>query len=286
MKHQEVSEETQEKAALYALGALSQHETRAFEDHLHEGCDVCKAELSEFQDVISALDAGVAEEAPPAYIRDLLAARISREPQIESPQIESPQIESPQIAAQRPAQPVAVRKEAAQPAPVASGSRRIIPWTIAAALAIAALALFLSWRQARQDADSTRQQLASARSESEDLRAQVGQLQGDPKVIRLVGQAPAPGASAQIYWDVAKRNWVVSANLPPAPEGKVYQLWFVTPDAKINAGLIKPDDKGYGFSVINLPSDLAGLVAAAITLEPEGGSVTPTLPIYAVGETG
>lgn len=131
-----------------------------------------------------------------------------------------------------------------------------------------------------------RQQLASARSESDDLRAQVGQLQGDPKVIRLAGQAPAPGASAQIYWDVAKRNWVVAVSLPPPPEGKVYQLWFVKPDAQVSAGLIRPNDQGYGFAVINVPSDLEGLKAAAITLEPEGGSASPTLPIYAMGEAG
>ena len=271
LKHQEVSEETQEKAALYALGALSQHETRAFELHLHEGCDVCKADLSQFQDVIGALDAGVAEEDPPAYIRDLLLARISREPQLPS---------------QRPSQPVAVSEQTARATPAASGFGRIIPWTIAAALAIAAIALLISWRQTRQEADSTRQQLASARSESEELRSQVGELQGDPKVIRLVGQAPAPGASAQIYWDVAKRNWVVAVNLPPPPEGKVYQLWFVKADGQISAGLIRPNDKGYGFSVINLPPDLAGLKAAAITLEPEGGSPSPTQPIYAVGEAG
>ena len=40
MRHDRATEETRETAALYALGALSQHEARAFEIHLAEGCDV------------------------------------------------------------------------------------------------------------------------------------------------------------------------------------------------------------------------------------------------------
>lgn len=271
MKHLEVSEEIREKAALYALGALSQHEARAFEVHLLEGCGVCHTELSDFQDVVSALNAGYQEETPPAYLRDLLAARISREPQT-----------SRQIS-ERPA---AVREETARVPPAASGRKGIVPWAIAAVFAIAALALFASWRQIKQEADSARQQLATARGEADELRAQVSQPRLNPKVIQLAGGQPAPGSSGQIYWDKENNNWVVAVNLPPLPEGKVYQLWFVKSDGPVSAGLIKPNDRGYGFSVINVPPDLGSLETAAITLEPEGGSALPTSPIYAQGKAG
>jgi anti-sigma-K factor RskA len=76
---------------------------------------------------------------------------------------------------------------------------------------------------------------------------------------------------------------VVTADLPPAPEGKVYQLWFVTPDAKISAGLINLDKNGHGFTAVQFPPSVTQLAAAAITLEPEGGSEQPTMPIYALG---
>ena len=77
---------------------------------------------------------------------------------------------------------------------------------------------------------------------------------------------------------------MVTADLPPAPEGKVYQVWFVTPTAKISAGLISPNNTGHGFTVVQFPSNIGMLVAAAITLEPEGGSQQPTMPIYALGK--
>ena len=55
MKHELDAEEYQEKAALYALGALSQHEARAFERHLAEGCSSCEAELIQFEEVTGEL---------------------------------------------------------------------------------------------------------------------------------------------------------------------------------------------------------------------------------------
>ncbi len=131
-----------------------------------------------------------------------------------------------------------------------------------------------------------RQQLASARGEAEELRARASQPPLDPKVIQLAGEQPAPGSSGQIYWDKENNNWVVAVSLPPPPEGKVYQLWFIKPGGPVSAGFIKPNEKGYGFNVINVPPDLASLDAAAITLEPEGGSESPTLPIYAQGKAG
>ena len=281
MKHQEVSEETREKAALYALGSLSQLEARAFEAHLREGCDVCAAELSEFQGVVGALDSGFAEEAPPPYLRDLLAVRISREPQ-EPFQKEIPRRE----ISHRPDRTDDARREVAPALPAPSRRGAILPWAVAAAFAVAALSLFVSWKQTRQEADSARQQLASVSGEAQELRARLNEPPTDPRVIRLDGQPPAPDSSGQIYWDKANNNWVVAVNLPRPPQGKVYQLWFVKPDVKINAGLIKLDEKGYGFSVINVPPEIGSLDAAAITLEPEGGSAAPTLPIYAFGKAG
>lgn len=281
MKHQEVSEETSEKAALYALGSLSQLEARAFEVHLREGCDVCTAELSEFQDVVGAIGSGFAEEAPPPYLRDLLAARISREPQ-EAARKETSRKEISQGSAPTGE----ARREAAPPLPPPSARGAILPWAVAAAFAVAALSLFVSWRQTRQEADSARQRLAAASGEAQEMRARLNEPPSDPRVIRLDGQPPAPDSSGQIYWDKGNNNWVVAVNLPRPPRGKVYQLWFVKPDAKISAGLIKLDERGYGFSVINVPPEIGSLDAAAITLEPEGGSDAPTLPIYAFGKAG
>lgn len=63
-------------AMLYALGTLSQHEARAFEEHLGDGCADCKAELESFEITVRALGFSAPEELPPARIREDLMARI------------------------------------------------------------------------------------------------------------------------------------------------------------------------------------------------------------------
>jgi len=76
------------------------------------------------------------------------------------------------------------------------------------------------------------------------------------------------------------------ADLPPPPKGKVYQLWVVTnKNETISAGLITTDESGRGFRATRVPADIE-IAAAAITLEPEGGSQQPTMPIYTMGAAG
>ena len=79
MKHSEVHTDLIENAALYALGALSQDEARFFEKHLGEGCDLCKAEVEAFGDVVAALSFGVAEETPSEEVKKKLQLRLGED---------------------------------------------------------------------------------------------------------------------------------------------------------------------------------------------------------------
>ena len=65
-------------AALYALGALSQHEARSFEAHLAEGCDICQGELESFEQTVRAVAFSAAEAEPPARVRAELLATVSK----------------------------------------------------------------------------------------------------------------------------------------------------------------------------------------------------------------
>jgi anti-sigma factor ChrR (cupin superfamily) len=73
MKHQTV-EEAVERASLYALGALDEHEARSFETHLAEGCDVCAREVESFDPVVAALGACPSTAAPSPTVREKLSA--------------------------------------------------------------------------------------------------------------------------------------------------------------------------------------------------------------------
>jgi anti-sigma-K factor RskA len=66
---------------------------------------------------------------------------------------------------------------------------------------------------------------------------------------------------------------LVTRNMPAAPQGKVYELWLqTTGGAMVPAGLMKEA----GSRTVLLQGDAASATAAGITVEPEGGSESPT----------
>jgi anti-sigma-K factor RskA len=311
LKYEKTTEEKQEQAALYALGALSQHEAQAFEHQLSDGDSQVGEDLEAFEKVVAALGYIAESAAPPPYLLDVLTMRIQKEEQIAAP---APILQFPErssantqsVSGSGPnIQPQVSRTpQTVSPFPEVKPTRKssalsFIPWALAATFAVAALVGIWSWRTARQESDALKNQIAAVQSQTEQLRNQINQENDkvfelarinqalrspNSRVIELAGQEVAPSSTASIYWDTSGSQWVVAANLPPAPEGKVYQLWFVTAEAKISAGLLKTDNKGHGFSVVDVPKEITSIAAAAITLEPAGGSAQPTMPIYTVGK--
>lgn len=287
MRHDSITENGQELAALYALGALTQHEARAFESHLQDGCDDCKSEIEKFESVVGTLGFSAEPAAPPAYLRDLLTARIEKEKQGQA----NTDLQTASVI------PFPERAKSTHRSPAATSSShgfRLLPWAVAASLLIALAYTILSWQTERKNRQALSVETAELRDKlnRESTRqkelAQINAVLVSPQrvTIKLDGQQEvAPSASANVYWDVAEKRWIVSADLPPAPAGKVYQLWVITPDEeKLSVGLIEQDDKGHGFTVFDISSNVPDVVAAAITLEPKGGSKQPTLPIYAMGK--
>jgi len=75
-----------------------------------------------------------------------------------------------------------------------------------------------------------------------------------------------------------KKAVIVTANMPAAPEGKVYELWLQQGTAMVRAGLMPTGQA----NTVLLEGDAASAQAVGITIEPAGGSDTPTLPPVAV----
>lgn len=106
-------------------------------------------------------------------------------------------------------------------------------------------------------------------------------------IITLVGQKVAPTATAKIYWNKKTATVYVDASgLPEPPEGKVYQIWslqlspILTPTS---IGLLE-NFKGNNEKLfaVNRSNDAQ---AFGITLEPIGGSKTPTMEqLYTLGK--
>lgn len=105
-------------------------------------------------------------------------------------------------------------------------------------------------------------------------------------VIALAGQEVSPQSYARVYWNkTTKTVHIDAAGLPEPPEGMVYQVWALklNPLTPTSIGLLE-NFKGNSkriFSVDNANE----AEAFGITLEPAGGSVSPTLEqLYTLGK--
>ena len=93
---------------------------------------------------------------------------------------------------------------------------------------------------------------------------------------------PEPGI--QLFWDRQRNRAIINGfRLKPVPDGQAYQLWFIKDGKPVPSVTFKPGPDGHA-RVERIPVPEGGaLSAAAVTVEPEGGSPQPTSPIVLVG---
>jgi anti-sigma-K factor RskA len=104
------------------------------------------------------------------------------------------------------------------------------------------------------------------------------------RVTLVAAKSPPQPQGKAIYMRNRASLIFMASNLPAAPPQKAYELWLIpAKGAPIPAGVFKPDAHGNA-NVINppLPPDTEAK-AFAITVEPEAGSSTPTMPIMMMG---
>jgi len=105
--------------------------------------------------------------------------------------------------------------------------------------------------------------------------------------VTLGGQAVSPTSFAKVYWNKDTRTtYIDAAGLPKPPKGMVYQVWslklspVLTPTS---IGLLDNFDQNEQKIFAVDQTDSAE--AFGITLEPAGGSLTPTMEqLYTLGK--
>ncbi len=104
-------------------------------------------------------------------------------------------------------------------------------------------------------------------------------------IITLAGQEIAPTAYAKAYVNRAKKETYIDlAGLPKAPEGKVYQVWALKLDPLTPTSIGIIDDSTLQNGIFKVDNNETAQ-AFGITLEPAGGSPTPTLEqLYVLGK--
>lgn len=105
-------------------------------------------------------------------------------------------------------------------------------------------------------------------------------------VVELSSTGVRP-PTARMFWDRATNRWTLFAHGLPAPKpGRTYELWLVTTDKKIPAGIFKPAGDGSAVVRATYTLEAADLKAIAITDEPAGGVSAPTGAVILAGAAG
>jgi anti-sigma-K factor RskA len=266
-------DELKHDAAAYALGALEPAERAAFEAHL-ASCAECTADVRQLRVTASALPHAVPQVSPPPSLRAKVLDQAVRGSGSSDPA--------------NSAGTVTLVRE-----------RRGLPgWLqIAAMLVIGAgVAVYAQRMQARvsnleAQLQQAQAQVASADRLTAELRTVAFSAQSamgvfaapDVARIDLAGQPVAATARARALWSRQRGMVFTVANLPPLPAGRVYQVWVVTAQAPVSAGLLTPDASGGGSVYFETPVDILPPVAVAVTLEPAGGVPAPTGERYLIG---
>jgi anti-sigma-K factor RskA len=261
-------DELKHDAAAYALGALEPAERAAFEAHLTE-CGECTADVRLLRLAAAALPHAVPQLSPPPALRGRILG---------------------QAAGGR-------RAVDSGTGPVVQ-PRGLPAWMQIAALLVIGAGLFMYAQRMQARVSSLEARLAQAQAQVANADRQTAEARTvalraqsamgvfaalDVARIDLAGQPVARMARARALWSRQRGMVFTVSNLPPLPPGRVYQVWVVTAQAPVSAGLLTPDAQGGGSVYFETPVDILPPVAVAVTLEPAGGVPAPTGPRYLIG---
>ncbi|MCB0894912.1 MAG: anti-sigma factor [Nocardioides sp.] len=252
----------------YAVDALDDLERAAFERHLAQ-CAECQAEVASLQEAASMI-AETTTTAPPPALRDRVLGSIASVRPL-PPEVPSETASETSAADEPPAAPAALGPAAGDE--LAPRRRRRRPTLLAAAAAVVVLAGagVVVWQQPWSD-DSSQVQLSAT---DQVLQAT------DAKRTSL--DFPGGASATVTHSDSLHEAVIVTEDMPPPPAGKVYQLWLDQPgEGMVSAGVmpVEPDQ------TVLLTGDAATATAAGITVEPAGGSTSPTSPPIALFDFG
>lgn len=248
-----------EDLALYAMGALDEQECPELEAHLGT-CGECRRELEALRADMALLALSATGPHPPQRSRERLMAAISEE-----------------------------QRQSSEPedAPVL---RRLFPrWltlapaAIAVVLAATSLGLLLEVQRLKDanaklaiDVEKAKQDGAYAKG--------ILDMVTDPKAQRmtLVAAKTTPPAHINVIYRKDKGHiLLLASNLAPIPDDRVYELWLLPAGggAPMPSGTFRIDANGNGMMPHTMEAEGIDAQGFAVTVEPPGGSKTPTMPI-------
>jgi anti-sigma-K factor RskA len=274
----------QEDLALYVMHLLKDSEARAIESHLDE-CEGCADAAALLRGDLAALAMTSEMHSPPAAARNRLTTQVAREKKI--------------LPIER-----AVHREAGSPlssrlliteedVPEARPTSSILPWVswigwaVAAGLTVTVVDLYRERDDLQSAVAKQAGDMARLSSDAQRGRAILSTLTDqDAMRVKLSPGSAKPVPEGRATYLPEKGSLVfLASNLAPLAPYKTYELWLLPADGRdpIPAGTFQPDLRGNA-SVI-MPLIPKGVVAKGfgVTIEDEGGSRQPTMPIVLSG---
>ena len=162
---------------------------------------------------------------------------------------------------------------------------RFLPWILAAGLAGSTFFFFQkneANNKAKEDCSKT-QKLNEVKSKKiiADLEFKLDVLKSPgTRAIALNGLKISPDSKVTVYWNSDGPNTFVNIqDLPEPPANKQYQLWAIVNKKPVSAGVFE-----YSLNTLQPMKGFYTAEAFAITLEPVGGSESPTVEqMYVLG---
>ncbi|MEO5723424.1 MAG: anti-sigma factor [Ilumatobacteraceae bacterium] len=237
--------EIHDLAGAYALDALDDIERARFEGHLKQ-CATCRGDVDDFRATAASLAAVSARQPPPGMRANVLQA-------------------IKEVRQERPSPRVATGGSAGRRFVSGAPTRWLAAAAIAIIVAVAAIAVlgvqFSSVRNERNRAQAMAQVLTAPDAVTVDL-------------------AGAGGSGRMVWSPAAERSVLLLDGLADVPAGHILQLWYVVGDKPLPAGTYAAD----GHRVISTAGTMPpGITSIGVTVEPTGGSATPTLPMLVSG---
>ena len=261
-----------------SLGALDADERREVAAHVST-CSECAAELAALERTVEGIGLEAAPVTPPAALRGKVLARIEEE--------RAGKVSSLSRMPVPPPQP-------ARPKPLWAHGL-----ALAASIALAVGASLYAWGL-RSEVAILREDVAATSGEASRLRGELATLRRNwvevsramdvlraPDMLKvdLKGQATLPSGTGRAFWSRSAGLMFTAEGLPALPQGKVYQLWTIKGTVATGAGTFLPDAGGAASVTTAVAATAEVPDAFGVTIEPTGGSATPTMPIVMVGAT-
>lgn len=262
----------------YVLNAMDENERKDFENQL-AGSEELRNEVTELTDTAVLLGLAVHPVTPSPALKQNIMARLSQTPQLPREDAPVRTLSAVPLAGQSTsdAQPSSAGRATNESAPRETNAKAQQRWYTRPAVAITAAAAAVLLIVGGVVGTNVALQGASTSQQADALAS----ITSASDVQRSVSKVSTGGTVTLVYSMHLKKSALIGKGLTVLPGNKTYELWYIsaagTPTA---AGTFQSDGKN---TLQVLKGDMVEGDTVGVTVEPAGGSKTPTTkPIVAI----